>query len=68
MMAIAPASFDIYLPVKGKLYPIGVGCSVALSIPKAMREPDNRIKQIQFPHLFYYFTFRRGTRKNISRL
>ncbi|EDN87850.1 hypothetical protein PARMER_00977 [Parabacteroides merdae ATCC 43184] len=26
MMAIAPASFDIYLPVMGIIYPIGVGC------------------------------------------
>ena len=26
-----------------------------------MRRPNLRIKQIQFPHLFYYFTFRRGT-------
>ncbi len=26
MIAIAPASFDIYLPVMGIIYPIGVGC------------------------------------------
>lgn len=28
-----------------------------------MRRPNLRIKQIQFPHLFYNFTFRRGTGK-----
>lgn len=38
--------------------------AVALSIPKAMRRPDFRIKQIQFPHLLYLFIYPEGTGKN----
>ena len=46
-----------------KLYTKLVWVAVVLSIPEVMRRPEHRIKQIQFPHLFYYFTFRRGTGK-----
>lgn len=37
--------------------------AVALSIPRAMRRPECRIKQIQFPHLFYLLIFPKGTGK-----
>ena len=38
MIAIAPASFDIYLSVRIKLYTKLVWVAVALSILQAMRE------------------------------
>jgi len=38
--------------------------AVALSIPRAMRRPECRIKQIQFPHLFYLLIFPEGDREN----
>jgi len=50
-----------------KLYTKLVWDAVALSIPEAMREPDNRIKQIQFPHLFYLLIFPEGNRKKIKK-
>lgn len=57
MIAIAPASLDIspthneFLVTGGLVYLIGVGRCCFIRT-KALREPDNRIKAIQFPHLF----------------
>ena len=57
MVAIAPASLDIspthneFLVTGGLVYLIGVGRCCFIRT-KALREPDNRIKPIQFPHFF----------------
>ena len=45
--------------------PIGVGCCCFIH-RIGMREPDNRIKPIVFPHLFYLLIFPEGTGKNIK--
>lgn len=52
MIAIAPASFAIDLPERVNYISMGVGCCCFIHAI-GMREPDNRIKQIAFPHLFY---------------
>jgi len=53
IIAIAPASFVLNLPVR-VTYTKLVWVAVALSIPKAMRRPECKIKLIQFPHLLFY--------------
>ena len=60
MIAIAPASLDIspthneFLVTGGLVYLIGVGRCCFIRT-KALREPDNRIKAIWFPHFFCVF-------------
>lgn len=45
--------------------PIGVGCCCFIHAI-GMREPDNRIKQLQFPHLFILvIIFLEGTREEL---
>ena len=44
---------DIYTIREDGLIYLLVWVAVALSIPKAMRRPDFRIKPIQFPHLIF---------------
>lgn len=62
MVAIAPASLDIStthngcLVTGGLVYLIGVGCCCFIRT-KALREPDNRIKAIQLPHLFFVLNY-----------
>lgn len=51
MVAIAPASFDIHLPVKAN-YIIVVWVAVALSILQAMREAGERDKADTVPTPF----------------
>jgi len=64
MIAIAPASFDIYLSVR--INYIQNWCGLLLLYPYygQCEKPENRIKQIQFPHLFYLLIFPEGTGKN----
>ena len=50
MIAIAPASFGIVAYKVNYIYLVWV--AVALSVVKAMREPDNRIKQYS-SHTFF---------------
>lgn len=48
-----------------KLYTKLVWVAVVLSIPEVMRRPEHRIKQIQFPHLFYFINLSRGNKGNL---
>ena len=63
MIAIAPASFDIYLSVR--INYIQNWCGLLLLYPYygQCEKPENRIRQIQFPHLFYLLIFPEGAGK-----
>lgn len=60
MIAIAPASFGIVAYKVNYIYLVWV--AVALSVVKAMREPDNRIKRYS-SHTFLFNNFSVGNRK-----
>ena len=66
MIAIAPHHL-IYTYL---IYPVRLSdivkvvWAIVLSVPKGnARSPRNRIRQIQFPHLFYLLIFPKGTGK-----
>ena len=66
MIAIAPASFDIYLSVRINYIQNWCGLLLLYLYYRQCEKPVNKIKQIQFPHLFYLLIFPEVTGKNIK--
>ena len=64
MIAIAPASFDIYLSVRINYIQNWCGLLLLYLYYRQCEKPVNKIKQIQFPHLFYLLIFPEGDREN----